>query len=54
MEFRQALRDIVISKNINLSNDESDKTVLVAFGAYCANNNEMLQLQELKNMVHRL
>lgn len=51
MEFRQALRDIVISKNINLSNDESDKNVLVAFGAYCANNNEMLRLQELKNIL---
>jgi hypothetical protein len=51
MEFRQALRDIVKSKNIILSNDESDKTVLVAFGAYCSNNNEMLQLQELKNIL---
>ena len=51
MEFRQALRDIVVNKNMNLTNDESDKAVLVAFGAYCSNNSEMLQLQELKNIL---
>ena len=51
MEFRQALRDIVVNKNMNLTNDESDKAVLVAFGAYCTSNSEMLQLQELKNIL---
>lgn len=51
MEFRQALRDLVVGKNMRLTDDAFDKAVLVAFGSYCASNSEMLQLQELKNIL---
>ena len=51
MEFRQALKEIVIGKNVNLDDEASDKAVLVNFASYCADNSEILQLQELKNIL---
>lgn len=51
MEFREALKDIVISNRISLTSDNLDKTVLVAFSSYCTDNVEMLQFQELKNIL---
>ena len=51
MKFRQALRDIVINKGFDLTQNESDKGILIAYAAYCESNSDLLQLQELKNIL---
>lgn len=51
MEFRQALRDMVISRNVILADDGCDRSVLVTFGSYCSDKNDRIQMQELKNIL---
>ena len=51
MEFREALKEIVIRNNMSFTSNDFDKTVLVAFGSYCVDSNDMLQFQELKNIL---